>query len=262
MPSSHATTTNISQTISDHGSVSCEVVHITDASANALSDNKFIHVECDMGGNFYFDHGSTTHQDRIKLQDTNADKLCTIDMSANNLRNSNGGSLTPPTSLHMEILRDMYESSARPTTSAITASFTDTSITVFRNTLYGAIKHALDMYIASRFKDGSNNAFTPTIRVKTDGSSIEYGNDDTHNGFQYTGGDDPDGTEHGHMFLINLLKTCNQSGLKEEISRTSDATIPIATLLGSGHMVVGLKVTTTGGFKNDHTNYAVGIRFE
>lgn len=256
MPSDHANAENTAKTdISDHGSVTCSVDYT--GNTTTFSTKSFIHVECNMGGKFHFEHPGPVHHDVISLQDTNGNKKCTIDTMGNNLRNSDGSDAT--STLHMEVLRDMYESSARPSESAITASFTDTSIETFRDTLYGAIKHALEQYIESRFENAAGT-FIPVIMAKIDGSTIKFGNDSDYNGFNYAGDPDPDGTEHGHMFLINLLNTCNQNKLKEKITNTHDENVPIATLTGASHMVMGLRVTTTGGFKNDHL-YAVGVNF-
>jgi hypothetical protein len=249
MPSAHANTSNTSQSIDkyvEHGTVSCSVEYITDASANALADISFVEVECAMGGNFVFTYPGTLHHDVIKLEGTNADKVCTVKASGNNLRDGVGTDAN--TTLHMEILRDMYDTGAvRPTATAINASFTGTSITTFRTTLYGAINHALKSYIESRFEDASNNQFTPTIEAKTNGTTIAYEID-------------PDGTEHGHMFLINLLNTSNQTMLLKKISNSRNESISVATLVGGRRMVMGLKVTTTGGFRNQH-EYAVGVNF-
>lgn len=269
MPSAHATATNVQKTdIDTFSGVTCSVEYITDASANALADKKFVEAECDMSGNFTFHHPGITHYDVIQLVGTKPIKVCNVDTLEDNLRDGTGSHTT--TTLHMEILRDMYDTgTVRPSIDAITASFTDASITTFRATLYGAINHTLKSYVNSRFIDASGNQFIPKIMAKIDGETIDYGNTNDYKGFKYSveDGPDPDGTEHGHMFLINLLNTCNQSSSKEDkgvkfyISQTNHVTIPITDLIGSRRMVMGLKVTTTGGFHNTHTNYAVGVNF-
>jgi hypothetical protein len=255
MPSDHATATNVQKTdIEDLSDVTCSVEYTSDTTT--FSTNKFVHVDCALGGNF-----EITSDGVITLSGTPVTKTCTI---GNNLLDSSGNTPSPPTTLHMELLCDMYHhTGARPIPDTIRSTFTAASIETFRSTLYGAIKHALESYIESRFfKDVSTNTFAPTIEAAIDGTTINYGNDNTHTGFKYTGGTaDPDGTEHGHMFLINMLNTRNQSAL---ISNISSPTGPVATatfLSDASHMVMGLKVTTTGGFTNVHTNYAVGVKF-
>lgn len=254
MPSSLANSSNTSSELSNHEYVTCSVDYITDASANALASSKFMYVTYDLSGSLTFTHENET-TDVVSLNGVNTTKICTIDVSEN-MRDSDG---SISTALHMEILQDMYNSgstsSTRPTKSDIMSVFTETSVDTFQTILYGAIKHAIEEYIESRFVESveGGETITPRVKVEKGESVVTYGFVDDAN---------PD-HEHSDMFLVNLLNTCDQSDVMDKITSTvsgAPETVPVTTISNNSCMVVGLKVTSTGGFKNEHL-YAVGIEF-
>ena len=265
MPSTHATDTNMGYAPDiTSGSVTCQVSYIDntavttlDDSATALSDTDphFIHVDCGIGGQLKFTKTfGVSNQGTIELiHDIDADPVVSDIDSTSNMRNNVGTSLTDAT-LHMEILRDMYESISRPTESAITTSFTDTSLMTFRTTLYQAIKDSINAYITSRvmFAGGS---FQPLVYAKYSGGNMSYGDTDTHNStFSVM-----DGEQHGRMFLLNVINSCSTS-ISTHVTDTSNPTESLTDVMGDGYMLLGLTLTTTGGFNNTHTKYVVGLR--
>jgi hypothetical protein len=167
-----------------------------------------------------------------------------------------------PYSLHMEVLRDMYESdTTRPSETALNASFTDASIETFRDTLYRAITDSVSTYVKSRFKNSiDDEPIQPQLDAfdNTTGP-IMYGDTaDLKDEFSVN-----DGEQHGRMFLMNVLNACPVGNIRTLIGNNADPTVALSdsTVLAGGHMLFGLKVTTTGGFHNTHTKYAVGVTF-
>ena len=276
MPSTHATSGNISHPSFTSGPVTCEVTFNTntdvttlDTAANALSDSDphFVRVVCDLGGKLNFQSvGMTTGQGTITFShDADINDIFSSIVTGSNMRKKDGMELTTPHSLHMEVLRDMYESgTTRPSETAITASFTDTSIETFRDTLYQAINDSVSTYVKSRFRLNGTSTGTPIqpmLCAFADATGpIDYG--DTHDRNATFGVDD--GQQHGRMFLLNVLRACSVGNIRTLVRDNGDPTkyLNDTAVMGTNdHMLFGLKVTTTGGFHNTHTKYAVGVTF-
>jgi len=265
MPSTYATDANMGYTPDiTSGTVTCQVSYINNtavtarnAASSALDDldPNFIHVDCDIGGQLKFTTEGV-NQGVIQLLHTiDSTPLNSVISDTSNVRDKNGTDI-PGKNLHMEILRDMYESTTtttRPSESAITASFTDTSITTFQTTLYQAIKDSINEYVTSRVMF-AGSSFQPILYAKTDGT-MHYGDTASYNNtFSIV-----DGEQHGRMFLLNVLNSCSTS-ISPHVSNTSNPTKSLIDVMGDGYMLLGLTLTTTGGFHNTHTKYAVGLR--
>jgi hypothetical protein len=269
--SSFATSDNIIHPSFNNGVLDCEVTFATTDTVNTrlslINDNDpyFVHTVCDIGGKLQFNptFGMTGYGYVIFSYDTPVNDISSNIAITNNMWKKNGTTLTGKT-LHMEILCDMYETgTTRPSEAAINASFTTASIETFRDTLYQAINDTVIRYIKTRFKENgtiTGTIFEPVIHTKipSSGSGVIY--DDTSafdSSFNMI-----DGKQHGRMFLLNVLNSCPVSNLRTFFSNTTSKTRYLTdTDIDVGHMVFGLKVTTSGGFKNTHENYAVGVTF-